>query len=394
MTPREEIMRLARTPGGVVKINDTKVKLGLTIKVAEMSDEQVARLNDEIHGATVYVPPVIDQFEADYGLAGPAAAPASTPAPENPVAAIPDPFPAIPRRLKAMKRWLLHKNKIPHYVDGSKRTGALDSPADIARLGTYAEALAALKTRPEFGLGFAIVGGDGIIALDADKVLGNEREAETLALFGNTYIETSPSGSGLHAFYFGEFTPAKNNLPPFECYAEKRYFTVTGNRYPGSAEDVADATPEDIERIAAVFGTGDEVTPATAAPTVSNPFASIPEPKLQVPGAMASLLQRLDPDLMRSDWRNVLSVIFTHLGAEGFTVARDWCQRGEKYMLSLSPPHRKLTTEAADKQFGKVWAEIAADAKFRIGPGAFFDTMKKQHDASKGKFGMSTADIC
>ncbi len=208
-------------------------------------------------------------------------APAGEPAPEEWMTAEPkgaledsdDPFPAIPARLKSLKRWLLHRDKVPYYANGENRNGALDSPADVARLATYAEALVALKTHPGFGLGFAIVAGDDVIALDADKVLGNEKEADALALLGNTYIEKSPSGNGLHAFYFGKFNPARKKVEPFECYTERRFFTMTGKPVLSSAADVSDATAEDLERLVATFGIA--AAENSAAHATANPLDSI-----------------------------------------------------------------------------------------------------------------------
>jgi primase-polymerase (primpol)-like protein len=66
---------------------------------------------------------------------------------------------------------LLQCDKTPHYVTGRKRSGTLDSPADLAKLATYTAAVEALTNRPGWGLGFAINRGYQFIDLDdvADK---------------------------------------------------------------------------------------------------------------------------------------------------------------------------------------------------------------------------------
>ena len=131
-------------------------------------------------------------------------------------------------------------------------------------------------------------------------------------------------------------------------------------------------------------------TPGNA--KTSDTFANMPEPKLQAPGALASLLQKLDPDMARDDWRKVISCIYHHLGESGYALAHDWSSKGEKYMLT--PEHRKITSlKTAESAFHKVWDQIAADTGFRMGPGALFDIMQKQHTKTSGKFGMSPADI-
>ena len=238
-----------------------------------------------------------------------------------------DPFPAIPARLKSLKRWLLHRDKVPHYTDRKKRNGVLDDPADVAQLASYAEALAALKTHPEFGLGFAIVAGDDVIALDADKVLGNEKEADAMALLGNTYIETSPSGNGLHAFYFGKFKPARKKVESFECYTEKRFFTMTGLPISGSASDVTDATTEDLERIASTFGIAGAESSAESKRT--DPFATYTNTTLspqQIKDARAVIALMRDKGMHlkpSSSWHEVIGC-FAPYGAQGVDLANEF----------------------------------------------------------------------
>ena len=107
-----------------------------------------------------------------------------------------------------------------------------------------------------------------------------------------------------------------------------------------------------------------------------DPFTQMPEPKLRRPGVLAELLQKLNPDLERDDWRVTLSAIYTHLGDEGFAVARTWSMRGGKYFEDATSKH-KLSQAAADKQFRKVWDEIASDIGFRRGGEAFFGLLKR-----------------
>jgi putative DNA primase/helicase len=57
-----------------------------------------------------------------------------------------------------------------------------------------------------------------------------------------SYTEISPSGTGLHIFYKGEM-PAKGNKNTktgVEMYAHSRYFTMTGERLPGTPDYIAE----------------------------------------------------------------------------------------------------------------------------------------------------------
>lgn len=134
--------------------------------------------------------------------------------------------------MKAARRWLLAApDKAPHYLDGSKRRGKLDSPEDIACLASYEGAKAALALcGPGWHLGFAL-GPDGNGGFwqgeDFDDIDGNVLEWITVDLPG--YVEKSPSGNGVHAIGYGRsFRTLGSNGSGIEAYCSGRYFTVTG----------------------------------------------------------------------------------------------------------------------------------------------------------------------
>lgn len=140
-----------------------------------------------------------------------------------------NPFPTL-EAMKLVRRWLLADSaKVPHYVNGQRRQGALDSPEDLAQLASYDEATAALVNRPGWLLGFAL-GPDGAgghwQGIDLDKIVVNQ-----LAELANTvpgYVEMSPSGTGAHAIGYGRsFASLGSNGTGIEAYAAGRYFTVT-----------------------------------------------------------------------------------------------------------------------------------------------------------------------
>ncbi|MBF0678555.1 MAG: AAA family ATPase [Devosia sp.] len=143
------------------------------------------------------------------------------------------------------RRWLIASpNKVPHYVDGSKRSGALDCPEDHARLATYADAQAALASRPGWLLGFALgptESGYCWQGVDLDKIRLNGTAHFANEVAG--YVEKSVSGEGAHAIGYGRrFAPLGSNGSGIEAYSTGRYFVVTENGIRPDAElvDLAD----------------------------------------------------------------------------------------------------------------------------------------------------------
>lgn len=137
--------------------------------------------------------------------------------------------------MRSVPRWLLHTaSKQPIYADGSPRRGVLDVPADLARLVTYEQAVAALArvqtVRPDVvGIGFALGPdgtGGGWQGIDLDH-LSDRPDLQGIAHILPGYVETSIGGDGLHAIGYGTAFPnASNN--GVEAYSGGRYFTYSG----------------------------------------------------------------------------------------------------------------------------------------------------------------------
>jgi hypothetical protein len=155
----------------------------------------------------------------------------------------------LPQQLLNAPRWMLYKleyfarhpnekpRKVPHYVNGFQRCGSLDSPEDMAKFGTFDEALDAFIASRDYegipyeGIAFAL-GPDGTgnywQGIDLDNIPQNE--LSDLANSLPSYVEMSPSGKGAHAIGYGrEFTSLGSNSTGIEAYAGKRFFTFTGN---------------------------------------------------------------------------------------------------------------------------------------------------------------------
>lgn len=136
--------------------------------------------------------------------------------------------------MKNSRRWLIASpDKVPHYIDGTMRSGKLDTPEDAARLASYGDATGALsKSGPGWHLGFAL-GPDGESGywqgIDLDKIDDNLLVGFADALPG--YVELSPSGKGVHAIGYGRHFRSLGSIKDcgVEAYASGRFFTVTGN---------------------------------------------------------------------------------------------------------------------------------------------------------------------
>ena len=84
----------------------------------------------------------------------------------------------IPDELKAIRAWLVWEtteiqpngkfNKIPVYPTTGRRRGKQGLPEDLANLGTWADAVAAMENPKYAGVGFACLPCFGIVALDLD----------------------------------------------------------------------------------------------------------------------------------------------------------------------------------------------------------------------------------
>lgn len=148
----------------------------------------------------------------------------------------------IPDDLKRLKGWLVWKvtkidpitgkfNKIPIYPNSLKnRHGEQGSSEDLANLGTWDEAYAAITSKKTLaGVGFALVPSFNIVALDVDHcVNGGKVGEDVFSLTDSTYCEISPSGTGIRAFWQGHATDGKNHDKGYELFHSKGFVTLTG----------------------------------------------------------------------------------------------------------------------------------------------------------------------
>lgn len=136
------------------------------------------------------------------------------------------------------------------YQPGEKPVGA--SPSDPKKSGrSYGVAAkVAAKVEAFKGIGFILEKSLGIVCIDLDHCIDDQGNvtpfaAGILKIIGNsggTYVEYSPSHTGLHIWGYGELPSGKESGirakrqaegVDIELYQDKRYMTVTGEPYGG-----------------------------------------------------------------------------------------------------------------------------------------------------------------
>jgi primase-polymerase (primpol)-like protein len=92
------------------------------------------------------------------------------------------------------------------------------------------------------GVGF-VLNGDGIACIDLDHCITGgvlaDWAADIVARAGKTFVEVSPSGTGLHIWGFAEVGRGRR-MGQVEVYDRGRYMTVTGNRWGSSPKRLGD----------------------------------------------------------------------------------------------------------------------------------------------------------
>lgn len=134
----------------------------------------------------------------------------------------------IPAELRDLPRWIRHRNKVPMTAKGLSASST--NPA------TWTDYRTAAAAKVGDGLGF-VLNGDGIICIDLDHCFNGQPNAEAQALIDslpNTYIEVSPSGTGLHIWGYATLEQGRRfnrNGLSVEVYPKGRYITMTGRAY-------------------------------------------------------------------------------------------------------------------------------------------------------------------
>ncbi|HEY9217264.1 MAG TPA: phage/plasmid primase, P4 family [Phenylobacterium sp.] len=211
----------------------------------------------------------------------------------------------LPSKMRAAQRWLVYRlvankkapnkkpSKVPYYLDGTPRSGSLDTPEDRAKLGTFEEAVSALATGRYAGLGFALGApeeGSEMVwqGIDLDDLRTKHPELKSVARRMPGYVELSPSGDGVHALGYGlPFANLNPNGSGTEAYSRARYFTVTGRGGKGELADLADFVADVLRPIHA---SGE---PGGGAPAAEGKHGHVSAPPIVTPELLEHLRSAL-----------------------------------------------------------------------------------------------------
>jgi primase-polymerase (primpol)-like protein len=131
----------------------------------------------------------------------------------------------FPQELLERDRWIRHKAKRPLHPQGYW--------ISVTHPDSWSSYSTAKASKFGDGLGF-VLNGDGIVCIDLDHCYDGAPTAEALALIEslpNTYIEISPSGTGLHIWGLAKMDSGKRfnrNGQSVEIYPAGRFITMTG----------------------------------------------------------------------------------------------------------------------------------------------------------------------
>lgn len=249
--------------------------------------------------------------------------------------------------MRRAKRWLLHKGKVPYYVDRTPRRGALDGPEDTARFSTYEHAKQVLSQHPTFdGLGFAL--GDGWQGIDLDKITDTNQHLAPLVADLPGYVEHSPSGKGVHAIGRGEpFDAIKGN--GIEVYSKSRFFTVTEQTIQDAP--ITDLAPFVTDRLVPL--TGRRSSQSAAPQTIDTDQWAM----------TVSAIEHIPADCSRDEWIRIGMALHTTGHPEALSTWQRWSEQApDKF-----PGESKLMAQ---------WRSFHADKAVSVSLGTIFAIAK------------------
>jgi len=216
-----------------------------------------------------------------------------------PVTAEPQ-FDEFPDELRALKQWVMWRY-VWKWKDEEETSGAwaklpmqpngeAASSMDASTWSTFDSVILAFNQRVGFfsGIGFVFTRESGYVGIDIDNAVEwteidgvkcpvfGDWIKRTIAKIGETYVEYSPSRTGVHLIVKANPKQAvKFTEGGFEIYAEGRYFTMTGDAIENAP--IADATEAIDEIVDALLGTRSQPATETTKKDVPISYLSIEE---------------------------------------------------------------------------------------------------------------------
>jgi hypothetical protein len=156
------------------------------------------------------------------------------------------------------------------------------------------------------------------------------------------------------------------HAPGAQIFLANRYFTITGNHWPTSPEEVRLLSLDDIRKLADLFGPRQTTSPASKTPPVADPDALVGEPALQAKldvalGDSPKLASRWNGntvnlgDQSRSGFDMSLGAL---LIAQGFGYPEMVALLRQHESLGLGP--KRGASVADDRYYGRIWANSKA----------------------------------
>ena len=203
---------------------------------------------------------------------------------------------AIPVALRERPQWVLWRYVGPERrkVPINAATGHPASSTDPSTWRSFAVAHAALQRGGAAGLGYVFSAADPFTGVDLDDCITDvviAPWAQAILDQLASYAEISPSGTGVKIWVCGRseraIRRAGHDVPAslkpadlpggVEIYADRRFFTVTGQHLHGSPAEPAAAQPT-LDRLVAALCPPTMPVPATTAPRQGKAELTAPVP--------------------------------------------------------------------------------------------------------------------
>ena len=278
------------------------------------------------------------------------------------------------------KRWLMWRKeekdgrltKVPYTTTG-KRASSTEA-ADWCR---FDDVLAAIGRFD--GIGIVFTGAE--LGVDLDHCITDGAVSEKIAAFidqAQTYVEVSPSGTGLHLYFnlTGTLELERNRSGSVECYIKGRYFTVTGKAW-GTYRPIRTISPDEAVVLLRLLGyPWKKEVAAASMPTkqeindddlLSRMFASRN-------GAYIKGLYEGDVARYGGDYSTADAALCSHLafwtGKDAKRMERLWLASplGNRHKTQIRSDYRDRTIAFAIENCVEVYKGSAEDTKPTISP--------------------------